>query len=348
MHHILLFAAVFGALQFTANLTFLKKIGIPFAHNKRFTTQYDTYVKKDSLINTLFMGTSRTYRQIDPAIIDSVLATEKIKSYNLGATGTFHPENMYLFEEVVQHTSGTAPVKYLFMELTDLVPIEFVNWFAPQSYYYIDAGYLRFVLSSYFEREDFSFFQKIKYAYPFVQGYLLNHLFLVNPLHASPELAIYTGEHQNGFYPLDLDVQQNQKVQLKERYTAFKKDTSALTARLQIQYEQRKPHVNTTLLKRLNQMMARAEQHHIRMYYIIPPRLKEYRDMAALSEHLPENRVIDMGSHADYPDLYLAKYSFDVAHLNSQGAALYSRYLAQAIREKVFRTTDTGPTLIRH
>lgn len=75
--------------------------------------------------------------------------------------------------------------------------------------------------------------------------------------------------------------------------------------------------------------------HHVKLFFIIPPKLKNYSALTALAARMENHRVIDLGSAEAYPEFYLARYCYDKGHFNSLGAEMYSRILAGKIREKL-------------
>ncbi len=330
-----LFFLAFCATQLVWNMLFLKNIGIPYAHNIRFSTKYVHYLKKEKEYNTLFLGSSRTYRQINPAIIDADMQDVKMKSYNLGAPGTFNPEALYLFEMIMENTSADSPLRYVFVELTELSPMKFENWFAPQSYYYLDKRYTRLVLDTYLSNPTLNTLEKAEKIFPFVQGFVLNHLFLIHPLQFRKEPDIYAGEKGDGYYPLDLELEQTGRNRLLQRNKSLLRDTSVLAQRKLVQKKPAGAYIPTAYAAFLNDLVTEAGKHKLELYFIIPPKLKTYREVSRLAENIHGNRVIDLGNGEQYPAFYFAKYCFNEGHFNHLGAEMYSRILAEEIRKKL-------------
>lgn len=329
------FLVAFCVVQIVLNGLVLDGVGHPYAHNKRFATKYVHYKQSENQYNTLFIGSSRIYREINPAIIDSTLAEFNFKSYNLGASATFIPESYYLFERLLENKSYDASPRYVFLELNEITSIKFVNWFTPQSYYYLDSRYLSLVWNQAMNDPDMNLWMKAERIYPYLQGYLLKLLFILPRWNIKPDSSVFLGPHQNGYYPLELELQQNETPRLLERRTMFLEDTSVIQVRIKVQQKTPVDEISQTYIDYLNSLIDKADRHGVKLYYLIPPKLKNYVAVKEIMNRIRDERVVDMGSFETYPDLYQAKYWFDQGHFNMPGADLYSGYLAKAIREKL-------------
>jgi hypothetical protein len=329
------FALAFCIVQMVLNGIVLKGIGHPYAHNTRFATKYAHYKEQDNQYNALFIGSSRIYREIDPEIIDSALVDFKFKSYNLGVSATFIPESYYLLETLLGNNSSEASLRFVFVELNDLTPIKMANWFAPQSYYYLDEGHIRLVWENTLTNSNMNGWRKAEFIYPYLQGYLLKHLILLPRWRVKPDPEVYLGPDQNGFYPLDLEIQQQETPRLIERRNLFLADTTIIQRRIIAQQAGIATKTSQAYIHYLNTLIHKAEDQGVSLYFIIPPKLKNYPAVKATASQLPPGRVVDMGSYQSYPDLYDIRYWFDQGHFNNAGAELYSTYLAEAIRNVI-------------
>jgi hypothetical protein len=337
------FLLAFCLTQVACNHFLLKGRKLPYEHNGQFTTQYHHYLSKADQYNTVFMGSSRTYRQINPQLIDQGLADLQIKSYNLGAHATFIPEAFYLLEMFIDSQPRETPVRYVFMELTGINNIKMVNWFSPQSYYYLDMDLLKLVWNTHFNTPGLPGWTAWIYTYPYLQGYVLKQIMPLSLMKTYVEADNYSGERGDGYYPLDIDLQQNQSEKLIKRRNEFLKDTMVLLERKGKQMHRKKEDISQAYTDYLNYLIDKAEQKNIKLYYIIPPKLKYYQSLASLQDQVKDQRVIDMGSYEPYPQLNFARYNFDDGHFNSTGAQLYSTYLVQHIRERLAIDKNTFP-----
>jgi hypothetical protein len=318
----------------------LQDVGIPYSHNKIFSAKYAFYKEHEKDYNALFMGSSRTYREINPEVIDAALPGLGLNSINLGAPATFIPESVYLMDMLLANKSSGSPLRIVFMELTELSTVKFVNWFTPRSFYYLDNKHLGLVWRVIMSNDNMSRRMQVERMYPFLQGYVLKNLFLLPELQVEPQSQDALGLDHKGYYPLDWDLQQNNTPRLLERHNLFTKDTSGIQTRIAAQQKEKVHGVGQAYIDYLNEFIDTANRYGVRVYYVIPPKLRNYQALREAIPHIRDYRVIDMGSYARYPDLYQAKYWFDEGHFNSAGANLFSTYLAEAILEKLGKAYD--------
>lgn len=70
--------------------------------------------------DVLFLGSSRTYRQIIPELFDQLMAEagHPTRSFNLGIDGMRPPEDTYVLDQVLRHRS--KPLRWVFVECNPL------------------------------------------------------------------------------------------------------------------------------------------------------------------------------------------------------------------------------------
>ena len=338
--HITLFLLAFAVLQWMINLSWPSAPGDAFRHNPQYTAQYQNYLKHRDSTNVVFIGSSRTYRQINPEIIDSVLASHHVNSYNLGAHATLIPEQFYLFDHFLQTNPNPSPVKQVYMELTGINAIKLSNWFAPQSYYYLDWNMVKFVCKTHFSNKDLSPVLAFALSYPYLQGFILKHIVPLQWIKTEALPYNYSGESGNGYYALDRNLEQSPSENLQSRRDEFLSDTTVLEKRQKKQIHRKVEQIPKTYIDNLHQMVRQARAKGIELYFIIPPKLKYYSSLATMKTDPIWERVIDMGDYKENQDLYLARYNFDDGHFNSIGAAIYSTRLAEAMSAHL--TTPQG------
>jgi hypothetical protein len=337
-----LFALALSLLQWIINLCWSSAREDAFRHNPQYTAQYNNYLKHRDTTNVVFIGSSRTYRQIDPEIIDSVLASNHVNSYNLGAHATFIPEQFYLFDHFLQAQPDPSPVKHVYMELTGINAIKLSNWFAPQSYYYLDWNMVKFVCNTHFSNKDLSPVLAFALSYPYIQGFIFKHIVPLQWMTSDALADNYSGESGNGYYALDRNLEQSPSENLQSRRDEFLSDTSVLVKREKKQVNRKVEQIPEPYLAKLHQMVDQARSKGIELYFIIPPKLKYYSSLATMKTDPIWERVIDMGDYKENRDLYLARYNFDDGHFNSTGAAIYTARLAQAMSAH-FTTPQVEP-----
>jgi hypothetical protein len=340
MLHGFSFLTAFCIAQVLSNHLLLHKIGEPYYHNKHFTTQYHQYLSAADSFNTVFIGSSRIYRQVNPQIIDQQLEAYDIKSYNLGAPATFMPETFYLLDRFLEKQSKENPVSYIFMELTGITPIKLVNWFAPQSYYYLDISKLKLALNTWFGNPDLSWTKASINAYPFIQGYVVKQILPQSVLGPRLVPEQYTGIHKDGYYPLEHEVGQFHPKGLISRREKFLADTSVLAQRVATQRKWKPENLDETLADDLNQLIDKAAEKNIRLYFIIVPKMRNYSSLAELKDAIVDDRLIDMGNPDEFPQFNLVENNFDHGHFNQKGAALFSDLLAGKIKGQFQKVSE--------
>src|SRR5688572_32965818 len=70
--------------------------------------------------DVLFLGSSRTYRQVIPELFDKLMAEagHPLKAYNLGIDGMRPPEDTYILEKVL--SNRTKPLRWVIVESNPL------------------------------------------------------------------------------------------------------------------------------------------------------------------------------------------------------------------------------------
>jgi hypothetical protein len=280
--------------------------------------------------NTVFFGSSRTYRHINPQIIDNELKEFNIKSFNFGMPAAVNPEALSLFEDFLENLPPKSTIHYAFVELTDLAPINKLNQYAPRSYYYLNFKYLQFVLKYFFSSKETNLISKIKLSYPYVQGYFLNNFLLTKPVKNRAIGKKYLGENKDGYYALDIDLKKNKSNKLLDRHLTYLKDISLLKTKITSRKSKNaSSSVNHAYLRFLKAMIKKSEDKNVKLYLIIPPRLNNYAMLYPFKKCINDDRVIDLSNN---PEFYLAEFTFDEFHLNSSGADIFSAFLSKEIK----------------
>ena len=107
--------------------------------NRQFELKRAFYFENEDRYNTLFMGSSRTFRHINPVAFDNILDST-FKSFNMGAVGTRNPELYYLAEHFIEELDSGS-VEFLFLELTPLFTQEFDPDIVRMNYYVTPEEY---------------------------------------------------------------------------------------------------------------------------------------------------------------------------------------------------------------
>lgn len=106
-----------------------------------------------STYDTLFIGSSRVHRHLDPATFDAVATAggHPTRSFNFGVDGMFAPEDGYLCEQIFRlHPQG---LRQVFLEIGAFLPTAVENLESSRSIAWHDWPRTRYVLESIFPRK---------------------------------------------------------------------------------------------------------------------------------------------------------------------------------------------------
>jgi hypothetical protein len=283
--------------------------------------------------NTVFFGSSLTYRHVNPRIVDEKLSRWNVRSFNFGSIATLNPESLYLYEDFIAHLPPRSTVAYAFVELTVLSPIFHHNQYLPRSYYYLDGKYLRLVLRYYSSRTDIGWTGKLKMALPFIQGYFLNHFLFKKPEIARSPGPAYLGPAKDGFYSTDDELRETRSKGMLKNRREFLRHTDA--------WRKRRPDPGTryppssfdpAYLEFLEGMIAESERKNVKLFFVIPPRKGDHALFYPLKKWRESGRVIDLRDRSEF---YSVDLSFDGNHLTRAGADAFSACLADEIGRRL-------------
>jgi len=304
-----------------------------YSGNRLYIKKRDYFLEHKVKYNTIYMGSSRIYRQINPAVIDSALSSYNITSFNLAAPATFNPESYFLFKELI--SNHRLDIKYAFLELHQLSVIAPRNITTAKNYYIADSDYLDFSYD-YIQASEQSYLKKIYHYVTYSSSYLLKQFMIPAWKEISSDENSYPTEF-NGYVSFSEEIEKTKDRNLIHRRKGFLRDTSALNKRTRsaktwFKKETReKSEVNSAHLKMLNQLINLSKEKGIELYFIIPPRHEDYKELAGLIEQLPK-RIIEFADYTKYPELYTSNTSFDVGHLNADGSRMLSGYFANQFK----------------
>lgn len=254
--------------------------------------------------NTLLIGSSRVYRQLNPEILDSICGTS---SYNLGAPASSMMENLYTL-----HRMDIEAIQTLILELQPIMPFNSVNENTYREIYIEDSYILPIHLSNYYEKKNFpSYVRSIKnYIKNIYSFYKWRTLKKSNPLPAN-----------NGFKPLNM---KSDGLRNKE----YRKDTLIISRRLK---ENTKMKINTysTLEKEIIKLNNKLKSQNTQLIIYLPPIFKNTVNTSQIENAgIP---IINMYDPKQYPEFYESKNIFDKGHLNLKGANILTEKFANQL-----------------
>lgn len=315
----------------------------PYYGNEGYSVKYSHYIKNQNRYNTVVLGSSRMYRHFNPVIFDSFLADESFSTFNMGAQGTHNPEIYFLYNKLLDNIDDKS-LKYAFIELQPLMEIDDRNLATVRNYYWLDIKYTFFALK-YLLVSDYPGYVKSQQIGRFLQSYVLKLLdykrYIMVTLPQRDTEALL-GRNKDGIYFVEEHMRDavHGKGNFMNRRNEFLRDTNQLSIKRESSTKKYSPEnlkdgVNLVHLGMLEQILNHSKAKGIHLFFVIPPRLSDYREVRAIAQCFPAEQVIDVSDANKYPSLYRAAYTFDMGHLNEEGANRFTEYLARDVKCKL-------------
>jgi hypothetical protein len=298
---------------------------------------------QDVQYNTLFFGSSRTYRHVDPISFDSLNALDgfSTRSYMLASSSTFLNENLLHINSLLEKGVLENPVRFLFLELDCSVKMSEQYLHTPRTSYFVEwksfGDFLQRIWS-----DPMSFRSKVRQTALYFSSAVAH---MTEFGHGHEKLKELLGRSKppeethwyarKGFSALDYRLPTFSKGNFKERHELLLSDTTALQ-RIYASIENQRcktygtEQYNISILDIYIELESTLQSKGIQIIFILP--LKSYINATdiALYNALPTEFKIDMSSiTADIPELRYTSYWFDPGHLNNWGAQLYTRALSR-------------------
>jgi len=220
MKHFIIKVGIFTGLLI-AILIVLKLLVSPFWGNPLIEAKVRHLNSLDIPINTLFVGSSKTYRHIDPVLFDQMTG---LSSYNLGSSSMFYSESQYVLQEYLKLYNQDNQVIKVFLQ--DRAPKEIgdQNLHSIRSKYFMNWDQWTQGSRKFWNARAYGqvYNYTISYAENLlcigeVQGMITNILGLDKVVLSEFEQA------HRGYYPLDLQILENPTEGILERERLFKR-----------------------------------------------------------------------------------------------------------------------------
>jgi hypothetical protein len=307
-------------------------------------------LKSDNKYNTLLIGSSRVYRQIDPAILDSATAGKaNTQSYNFGINWLFSPETFYVYEQLVNNEK--LNFKFVVIELSKIPSVDYSNLHTTRTTYWYNWKLYNFVINTVWHA-NFSLGEKVYlsgiHTISFIDK-LINLGYLTNAIAFNDKQTFkQISFSDNGYEPLSKSEKNSGGAFAEEnaggRRQVFLSDTSVVTKRKAIsknKFQKYDDHpellekYNKFYADALNSMAADAKKSGTHLIFLLSPRIdaSQYDELIPLFHHLHPDHRIEISDSRKNPELYLSANSFDETHLNDEGAKIYSTILGKKINE---------------
>jgi len=292
--------------------------------------------------NTAFVGTSKTLRQIDPLQFSAEVGNNT-NAFNMGITGLF-PFRMV---DLAKKVSEKENLKTLFVEIAPLDRIG-INYDSNPNIYALSPKRY-FTALNYANNNQLGFRTKIGYLLNYSKAFLYKYLGFGGSKQLTLHLGIldYPISKENklvnksiksgGFAPFAPMLKEgilpksrindhkrflkNPKKQLEQTVNSYQKTKKGL------------PTTNDRFLKELISFGKETKTKGIEVIFILPPRQMDYGLPAVLNQkkQLVKSgfKVFDCSDPTEHIALYETENSFDISHLNDEGAAIFTSALAQ-------------------
>ena len=318
------FAVTTGAMRLYAGSAAARKDDSLSAKLAYFEANKDRYT-------SLFIGNSRLYRGLNPAVFDQVITTagEPSNSFNFGIPAMTAAE----INKVVRRVAAADPccLKYVVVELwspSHLVSVRADRTMA--SYDPITAWFaLQHTIGS-----DRELDQKVLMSAEIVAAAGLNSVNVGSLLHKLPEyepgLVIEgeEGDTYNGYAPLESE-ESSEFLKRREKFVAAGERAFREIVESQRQAYENRPALAPYQLESialLESYMARLGD-EVELIYVVSPFGKSYQ------AHPNVVPIFDYNDVSNYPELFDMSLWFDEGHLTAEGAEWMTRDLAQKILE---------------
>jgi len=297
-------------------------------------------------VQLLFLGSSRVYRQLNPAVFDARLAERGVSlvSYNLGLPGMRFHEQLYLAERLIEERPPA--LRWLLFELLDPDPeLEEANLLSRRNIEWHTPGLTWFALRTTLESPR---------PLPRKLGLGREHLELCllrsfnAGLGPAALLDLLGGERlgdptPRGYLPLDLDPTQTTAIHRRRFQRDLAQNPRLLEERVQAIQQPGAP-PGPLLAAEMRSWVARLEAAGIQpLFFLSPPADRNNSDWRALREQGVLPNLFAFDDPAQYPDFYLERsIRFDMNHMDRVGGSRLTRLLAEALAPSLAASGTEG------
>lgn len=307
------------------------------------TSKLNVYKSEPTTINTLFIGSSLTYRQIIPSVFDSTTGNS---SFNFGFESLF-PYRSYDILDRALSMRRSSSIKNIFIELA---PPDFIAENYNNSAFLYSINFKR-----YLEAMQTVFSPNLSSAAKFYifKYWNLCLLYKYSGFSVSKYCKLF-------FFGSDKNESEDKKFENLIRQTKGYVDLNTQEEKLNGRISQNRKdfivkgnQINVGLIKKYKNTFKKTnsvdafttyiidrarqfEQRGLNVYFVIPPRKLVFINYSLYQKSVLEQdgfKVLDLSNPTQYPQFYDYKFSFNETHLNAKGAVLYTQYLASAYKK---------------
>lgn len=299
--------------------------------------QKDAYFAQHSAeFNTIFIGSSRVNRQIDPMLFDEVTAAhgEKTRSYNLGIDGMFAFEDSFFAERIF--AARPLKLRYVFLEPAIYLPSHAERFpDTARGIYWHDLKRTSLVVQELLDIPKPSgkkrgkwkkFWTRLPAKWPSLSVHLIafgkratnlgRGSLLLSDAFFPVGTSIVQSETSTGFDPFKMNDTSEQPALLR----TFDEDLA------KVMVSPAKPSAYSPEARRnLSLIMKLIRNSGATPIFLISP------SPSPLTYYPPKEgtALLDFSDPRRWPNLYLRDERHDVAHFNASGAERYTKTLAE-------------------
>ena len=314
----------------------------PFWGAPLYISKYDRFFRSTAEYDAVFIGSSRTFRNIDPFVFDSITG---LTSFNFGIEEVGSPFNYFLANKVIDSKKADQ-IKYLIVELFSPegnLPKELmmdVNHTNKALFWYEPTDFI-FSLRALIESQSLSVMEKyneivVHQSTLFQSLFKIGHVQRILDSRQKQMHDLYMGKRLDGYYSYDDEIKTMYGNYLEERQQKIRQDSVYFDERRACSSDNYLSQLGkTTDLKfhreYVEELNKRCEEKGILLILNLQPRMTmeqcnyfHYFDVRAI-QGIP---VLDYSNSDHYPEFYQLENVFDQGHLNTKGAKLFTTTLS--------------------
>lgn len=333
-------ALVLILLILLSNIQILKYLEKHFYWGNQMLTEKYTDLKQNHLeYNTLFIGSSKTYRGVIPSLFDSLTSRkEDIRSYNLGVPAMSAVETYHVIEHILNEKD--LSLKWVLVELTATQPGPGLLR-KPRGEYFLNFRNYVFAVKSVAQshqnkRDKFSgighytinFAERLS-LFGLMQEYRYN---VTDFDYARMEHFQY---HDRGFLSYEQEIKHTttpNQIRLGKKHLNMLKDTTVILRKIIPAPPTTSAKAGQVHLKKINDLINQGKAKGVTIiFYTMQSRRKNnnYIEIGSLMAGIGEAHKLEIGHNKQYPALFYSENLYNAEHLNEQGARLFTNYLAK-------------------
>lgn len=292
--------------------------------------------------NTLLFGSSRTFAQLDPLLFDSLNATHGLetRSYMLASSAVFYNEMFTHMEELFEDPRAPGNLKYLIVELSNIVTLYKNNLLTPRQSYYITPRSIPNLLQQ-LSAEDLKPLTKIVNAGYYLASLIadLSHLGYGNAklqmlTHSeTPSDSVWI--HGKGHFSLSVRHPLHQRGVYRDRHNELMADTSVIADAFHridsINNTSSTQRFNSLVYQKYLDLITRFEARGVHVVIMLPLNREIDGELMSLYNALPDDHKINLCTIAsNIPQLRHVDHWFDTGHINADGVVLLTSAFSDA------------------